>query len=295
MITVLGATGHTGSVIAERLLELEEFVRVVGRDEERLARFAEKGAELAVGDVSDTPFLTDALRGADAAWLLIPPAYTEPDYLAYCDRIAASIERAVRDSEISHVAFLSSIGAEHATGTGPVAALHAMEERLRDVTAVNSLFLRAGYFYENHFDSLGLIAAQGVNGGVFAPDAPVTMVASRDVGEIAARALRSRDFGGVQVRGAVGPRDYTMGEVTRIIGEAIGRPDLPYVPFPREGFMQGMQQAGVSADAARLFVEMSEAFNEGRMKAPDERGDDNVGPTTFEEFAPALAAAYRGT
>jgi uncharacterized protein YbjT (DUF2867 family) len=205
MITVLGASGHTGSVIAERLLALEEFVRVVGRDERRLASFEARGAELAVGDIADTPFLTKALSGADAAWLLIPPAYTEPDYLAYMDRLAGSIEHAVRDSEISHVALLSSMGADLPEGTGLVTGLHAMEARLRELTAVNSLFLRAGYFYENLFGSLEFIAAQGVNGGVIAPDVPVTMVASRDVGEIAARALRSRDFSGVAVRSAVGP------------------------------------------------------------------------------------------
>ncbi|MEO7966290.1 MAG: NmrA family NAD(P)-binding protein [Gemmatimonadaceae bacterium] len=292
MITILGATGHTGSAIADRLLSLEEFVRVVGRDEGKLAAYKERGAEVMAGDVADPTFLTVALRGADAAWLLIPPAYNVPDYLATSDNVAESIATAVSDSGITHVVLLSSIGGEKDSGTGPVVGLHRTEERLRGITSVNSLFLRAGYFYENAFGSLGMIKGMGINGGAIAPDVPVTMVASRDIGEIAARALRARDFTGVEVRAAIGPRDYTMRDVTQIIGRAIGRPDLQYQQFPPESFIQGLQQAGFSANTARLFAEMGQALNEGHMKSPDPRTEANTGLTTFEEFVPALAAAY---
>jgi uncharacterized protein YbjT (DUF2867 family) len=293
MITVLGASGHTGSAIADHLLALEEFVRVVGRDEGKLSPFKERGAEVMAGDIADTTFLTTALRGADSAWLLIPPAYHRPNFLGNSERLAENIATAVSDSGITHVAFLSSIGAEHPSGTGPVVALHRLEERLRAVTAVNSLFLRAGYFYENAFGSLGMIKGMGINGGAIAPDIPVTMVASRDIAEIGARALRARDFTGVDVRYAVGPRDYSMRDVTQILGRAIGRPDLQYQQFPPEAFIQGLQQAGLADDSARLFAEMAQALNEGRMTPLDPRDESNTGATTFEEFASALAAAYQ--
>src|SRR5580704_18683810 len=53
MYVVIGATGHTGNVVAEKLLANREKVRVVGRDERRLERFKQRGAEAFVGDVTD--------------------------------------------------------------------------------------------------------------------------------------------------------------------------------------------------------------------------------------------------
>ena len=42
MYVVIGATGHTGNVVAEKLLANREKVRVVGRDEKRLERFKQR-------------------------------------------------------------------------------------------------------------------------------------------------------------------------------------------------------------------------------------------------------------
>ena len=53
MYTVLGASGNTGSIIARKLLEKGEKVRVVGRHESKLQQFAQRGAECVIGDVTD--------------------------------------------------------------------------------------------------------------------------------------------------------------------------------------------------------------------------------------------------
>ena len=45
MYVILGATGNTGSVVAEKLLAKREKVRAVGRNKERLATLAKRGAE----------------------------------------------------------------------------------------------------------------------------------------------------------------------------------------------------------------------------------------------------------
>jgi nucleoside-diphosphate-sugar epimerase len=43
MYVILGATGNTGSVVASRLLDKSKKVRVVGRDNKKLAPFCEPG------------------------------------------------------------------------------------------------------------------------------------------------------------------------------------------------------------------------------------------------------------
>lgn len=51
-IVVLGATGNSGSVVAETLLQNGRcIVRVVGRDAARLGRFARLGAEVFEGSI----------------------------------------------------------------------------------------------------------------------------------------------------------------------------------------------------------------------------------------------------
>jgi uncharacterized protein YbjT (DUF2867 family) len=69
MITVMGATGHTGKKIAAALLKAGEKVRTLGRSENKLAELQTSGADVLAGDTTDAAFLSKAFRGADAVFL----------------------------------------------------------------------------------------------------------------------------------------------------------------------------------------------------------------------------------
>ncbi|HVT05892.1 MAG TPA: NAD(P)H-binding protein [Polyangia bacterium] len=291
-VTVLGATGKTGGAAAERLLAAGVEVRAVARSADKLAGLAKKGAQPVAADLTDAAALAGALRGSDAAYLMIPSDYTKPDLLGQYARAGESIARAVRDAGLRRAALLSSLGADAASGTGPIAGLHGIEEALKAVPGLNLLILRPGYFYENSYGTLGLIKHQGINGGAIAPDVPIPSIAAADIGVAAAQALRSGDFSGTVVRELSGPRDLTMAEATRILGKAIGKPDLAYVHFPDDGYVEGLKSAGFAPDAARLFLEMAQAFNKGVVR-PRPGVEKLHTPTTFESFADAFAQAYR--
>ena len=117
MYVVLGATGNTGSIIANSLLTKGERVRVVGRDASRLARFVRKGAEAFTANVTDAAALTKALSGARAAYLMLPPSLTSLDYRADQERESDSIPKAVRESDLRYAVLLSSFGAHVPEGT----------------------------------------------------------------------------------------------------------------------------------------------------------------------------------
>ena len=51
MFVVLGATGHTGSVVAETLLARKQAVRVVVRAADKGAAWKAKGADVAVASL----------------------------------------------------------------------------------------------------------------------------------------------------------------------------------------------------------------------------------------------------
>jgi len=291
MIAVMGASGNTGKVVAEELLGRGLKVRAIGRDAGKLQALAARGAETAVGDVSDPGFLARAFAGAESAYTLIPPDFRAQDFRAHQDRIGEATAAALRQSGVKRVVFLSSVGADLPAGTGPIAGLYAQEKRLAGLGA-DVLSLRAGYFFENLHASLPLIRHQGINGSAIAPDVKISMIATRDIGTVAAAALAGKDFSGVQFRNLLGPRDHTMVDVTRILGAKIGKPELAYVQFPYEAFGAALEQAGLSKDLARLYVEMSRGFNDGIVKPVGGRTPASTTPTTFEAFAGELAAAY---
>lgn len=293
MIAVMGATGHTGRSISEGLLEAGSGVRVLGRSAERLAGLVGKGAEAAVGEVTEAGYLRGAFRDADAVYTLIPPDVQVPDYAAFQDQVGEAIVSAIQESGVRRVIFLSSVGADQPAGTGPIAGLHRQEGRLRSLEGVDVLSLRPGFFFENHLETLGLIKHQGINGSAIAPDTELPMIATRDIAEIATQALMARDFSGFVVRELLGPRDMTMAEATGIIGDAIGNPELPYVQFPYADFEASLGQMGISAGTAALYTEMARAFNAGMVRSLEGRSNANTTSTSFETFvAEVLAPAY---
>lgn len=293
MITILGATGKTGSRIAELLLDAGEKVRVFARSADKVKALAKRGADVATGDATDARALGAAFRGSDAVYTLLPPDMHAPDYPAFQNRVGEATIAALKESDVKRVVLLSSLGAEHPSGTGPIAGLHTQEERLRALKGVDVLSLRPGYFFENTYANLGMIKHQGMNGGAIAPDVQVAMIASRDVGDSAANALKKRDWKGFTVRELLGPREMTMRDVTRILGESLGKPDLAYVQFGYDDFAKALVGIGLSKSVADLYAEMSRAINEGKVKSLEGRRKENTTPTRFEEFAEQLVPAYQ--
>src|SRR6266436_10382327 len=245
MYVVLGATGNTGSVIANSLLLKGERVRVVGRDASRLERFVRKGAEAFAANVTDAAAITKAFTGARAAYLMLPPNMTSQDYRADQERESDAIAKAVKDSSLRYAVHLSSYGAHVPEGTGPIAGLHSSEQKLNAITGLNVLHLRAAYFMENNLAAIGMIQGMGMFGHALLPDLKLPMIATRDIGDYAARRMLKLDFAGKQARELLGERDLTMTEATAVIGRGIGKPDLRYEQFPYDQVQQVLEQMGM--------------------------------------------------
>lgn len=292
MYAITGATGNTGRRIAEALLEEGKQVRVVGRSMERLKGLAARGAEPVVALLDDAAAMTRALQGVRAAYLLIPPSYGEPDFRAYQNRLGQASAEAVSVARVSHVVNLSSVGAHLAEGVGPIKGLHDQEQRLNRLVGVHVLHLRPAFFMENTLFNITLIKQAGINGTPLRGDLAIPMIAAQDIATVAARRLRALDFSGKTTQELLGPRDISMAEVTRMIGKAIGRPDLPYVQFPYDEAEKAMIGIGMSPNTARAFVEMYRAFNDGLLRPTEARSPANTTPTGFDAFAKTFAEAY---
>jgi len=295
MYTILGATGNIGSVITKKLLEKGEKVRVVGRNPGRLQQYVHKGAEAFVADVKDAEALTKALTGARAAFLMMPPGMTSPDYRADQELESYAISVAVRNSGLQYAVNLSSIGAHAPAGTGPILGQHDCERKLNAVEKLNVLHLRPASFMENHVSAIEMIQMMGIFAGALRPDLKIPMIATRDIGAYAAGRLLNLDFSGKQMQELHGERDLTMSEVAGVISRAIGKPDLRYLQFTYEQVEQALVKMGISAKTAASFIEMFQGMNDGIVTGLEPRSAENTTPTSIETFVKdVFAPAYQG-
>ena len=276
------------------LLAAGEPVRVIGRERVRLGPLAAKGAEPWPGDIGDSAFLEKAFSGARGAFILIPPRYDAPDVREYQNGIGTSLVTALAKSRVPRVVALSSIGAHLTEGTGPILGLHDLESRLSALKEAEVVCLRPAYFMENLLWSIPLIRNQGINGSPIRPDVPLPMIATEDIAAVTARLFIEGIFHGHAVRYLLGPRDLTMTEATRILGEAIGKPGLRYVQFSEEDARKSMAGAGMSGSVLDSMLEMQRGFNAGIIRPTRDRSAESTTPTTLERFSKSsFAHAYR--
>jgi len=293
MIVITGATGKTGSAVAEALIAKGQKVRVMGRDAAKLKGFTAKGAEAAVGDLGDRAFLTKAFNGSEAVYALIPPNFGVTDFRAYQKQIGESIVAAIKGSGVRYVVNLSSQGAHLPDRTGPIVGLHDQEERLNRLDGVNVLHLRPTYFMENLLMNIDLIKKMNIMGSAIRGNVKFAMIAAKDIGACASERLMKRDFSGKSVRDLLGQRDLSLDEAAAVIGKKLGKPDLKYIAFPYDDAEKGMVAMGLTPDLSRLYIEMSKALNDGLFAVNIPRTRENTTLTSIEEFADVFAKIYR--
>ena len=259
MFAVLGASGHTGRVVAQTLLSQKRKVRVVVHDVGKGQVWKEAGADVSVADVEDGAALKRAFRDTEGAYVLLPPNFSSTQVLADNNRRTNTIAAAVEAAGVPHVVLLSSIGAQQATGTGPVLGLRLAEAAFTRGRAA-ATFVRAAYFMENWAGALFGVA-QGVLPSFLHADRAIPMVATRDIGIAAARLL-AEGGSGKRVIELAGPREYSPRDVAAALARVVGKP-IAVQAAPEDAMEPALAAAGMNAEWARLFKELTHGVNTG--------------------------------
>ena len=223
-IAVTTPTGHVGSAVTDFLLDFggDVSVKLLGRRPEKLNEYVDRGAEVAVGAQDDVDYLVKATRGVDALFWATPPGYGSDDMRAFQNRLGKTAATAIRDNKIPRVVNLSSIGAQFDSGVEPINGLHDVEQLLNQ-TGANVTHLRPGFFFENLLWQTDSIRKWGRISLPIDGTKNYPMLATRDIGRVAATRLASSDWTGQSVRELHGPVDLSFKEVAQILGDVLGR------------------------------------------------------------------------
>ncbi|WP_443943631.1 NAD(P)H-binding protein [Pedobacter sp. AW1-32] len=290
-ITITGSLGNIGKPLTTILTASGHEVTVVSSSADRTLEIENLNAKAAIGSVSDADFLTEAMRGADAVFAMTPPNLGGSNILANTINAGKALATAIAASGVKRVVMLSSIGAEHANGTGPIAGLHAIEALYSTLENVSLTYLRAGYFYTNYFNDVPLIKGMGIIGANYPASTTIPLVHPADIASAAAEELTNAKTG-TDTRLIVS-QVLSAQEIASILGAAIAKPELPWVEFTDEQSFDGMKQAGLPEEMAMLYTEMGTAIRKGLLSEEFEKqGAPTQGQTKFEDFAKTFASSF---
>ncbi|MEM6930064.1 MAG: hypothetical protein AAF602_24205 [Myxococcota bacterium] len=155
---------------------------------------------------------------------------------------------------------LSSIGAHHAQGNGPVDREHAFEVAFG--AYANTTIVRAAYFVENWRNVLEPIVGAGILPTFLAPEVPIPMVGVDDIGAVVASALIEPPSS--RIVELAGPEDVTPEEVAARFAEAVGR-SVRLAPSPPSEAVPLVESLGFTGHVAELVGQMYRGYHAGTM------------------------------
>ena len=291
-IIVTGSLGHTGKPLATELIQKGHHVTIISSNPKRQNDIEDLGAKAAIGSLEDAEFLARTFDDEDAVYAIVPPNHAAPDSRAFYRKIGNNYANAVRQSGVKRVVHLSSWGADLDEGTGFILGSHDVEGILNELPAdVAVTHLRAGFIYYNLYLFIEMIKNAGFIASNYGGDDKIVMVDPKDIAA-AAEELQTPAIG-KNVRYAASD-ERTASEVARVLGAAVGKPDLKWETLTDEQMRENMQRQGIPPQTVNGIVEINAAIHSGIMREGYLRHKPAaMGKVKIEDFAEEFAAAFQ--
>jgi uncharacterized protein YbjT (DUF2867 family) len=275
MFAVMGITGQVGGQVARTLLDQGKKVRAIVRNQEKGAAWAARGCEIALASTEDAQSLEKAFKGAEGVFVMVPPIFDPspgfPEARAMIDNLHAALASARPQKVVS----LSTIGG-HVERPNLLNQLHIMEEKLTTLPLPVCL-LRPGWFMENATWDVAPARESGVVPSFLQPlDKPVPMIATHDVGQLAAELLLE-EWQGRRVVELEGPARVTPNEIAAAFSQLLGR-EVRMQAVPRDTWESLFRSLGMKNPLPR--IQMLDGFNEGWIEF--EGANSRRGSTTID-------------
>ena len=258
MFAITGITGKVGGEVARNLLACNQPVRAVVRDLRKGEPWVQLGCDLAQADINDARALTTAFKGAEGVFVLVPPSFDPAPDFREARATAATLKSAIEAARPGRVVYLSTIGAQ-ATQSNLLTQHTIIEKALGELSTPITL-LRPGWFMENCSWDVTSATNDGVISSFLQPiDKPVPMIATADIGRVAAELLMET-WKGRRVVELEGPHRVTPKEIATTFSDLLGHP-VRMEPVPRETWESLFKSQGMKNPTPR--IKMLDGFNEG--------------------------------
>ena len=290
-IVVTGSLGNISKPLAKILTANTHQVVVISSSTERRAAIEKIGAAAAIGSIDDVAFLNASFQGADAVYLMIPPNFKEFNSLAYYKRIAENYRKAILTSGVKQLVFLSSWGAHLDRGTGTILGSHHAELILNELDAVHKTYVRPVSIYYNLLNYIEMIKNTGIIGSNFKRDDKIAWVDPEDIAQAVSEELMVRAEESTRII-YVASDEKTAAETAHILGQAIDRPDLEWVPFSDADVKKRLKDRGLPETFAQDLVAINASISSGRMGEDYEKNKPKLGNIKLEHYAKEFAKAY---
>jgi NAD(P)H dehydrogenase (quinone) len=285
MYAIMGVTGQIGGVIARTLLAAKQPVRAVVRDTDKGQTWSERGCEVALATIENVASLAAAFRGAKGVFLLVPPNFDPLPGFPEAQGIGEALRSALVEANPGRVVYLSTIGAQASERN--LLTQHTIIEKALAGLPMPVTILRPAWFMENSSWDVAPAMQQGVIPGFLQPlDRPVPMVATADIGRVAAGQLQIA-WSGYRVIELEGPRRVTPNEIAATFANLLDRP-VRMEAVPRESWEALFKSQGMNNPIPR--IRMLDGFNEGWIDFEHGEAESQKGSVTLETVLKALIA-----
>jgi len=293
-IIVTGSLGHISKPLTTALLQKGHTVTVISSNSEKQKDIEALGAIAAIGTIDDVNFLTKTFTDADAVYTMLPPpnfADHELDVMVHSRKIATNYAQAIKKSGVKRVVHLSSIGANLQKGSGLILFHHAVEDILNTLSPdIAITFMRPVGFYYNLYPFIGGIKASGMMASNYGADDIIPWVSPLDIATTIAEEIVT-PLAGKKIS-YVASEELSCNEVARILGTAIGKPDLQWILIPGEELQSRYESFGMNKALAAGLVEMQSNMHNGPFYDDYYLHKPTLGKVKLTDFAKEFAAAF---
>ena len=271
---------HKGSII------------LTGRDRTMLPEPLKGGAQICLGSMEDSHFLSHLFRNAEAALIMVPFPRHIKEFNLFKRRVVESLFDSIKGSSLKYIIHVSCLGAHRPDKTGPILANYDLERRLNWLKDIHIVHLRPSFFMESFFDFLSFDRHKGIIASPLYPHTHLPLISVEDVARAAAGFLLKPSFRGQSIHQLPGPKALSMDQIVTIIGDVIHRRDLKYELIDYEKAKDGLIAKGYSEDWVASWMSCFKYMNEDKDLFGDLE-DETVNYKTFKELAPSLVYRFK--
>jgi NAD(P)H dehydrogenase (quinone) len=277
MYAITGVTGKVGGATARALLAGGQSVRAVVRNVDKGQVWRNLGCEVALATIEDEASLSVAFQRAEAVFVLVPPNFDPSPEFSEAREIGKALHSTLAAARPKRVIYLSTIGAQAREMN--LLTQHSIIEKAIGDLPIPVTFLRPAWFMENCRWDVAPARETGVVPSFLQPlDKPVPMVATADIGKLAAGLLQEK-WDGHRVVELEGPTRVTPNQIATTLAKLLGKPVHMKV-VPRKSWEALFRSQGTKNPVPR--IRMLDGFNEGWIEFERGKSGSQKGSTSLE-------------